>query len=90
MRINQANPIKSDVIRRAITQAKRHLSALIQAVLARHEVIVSRPGKAAVKLVPVTEQPPSRDPGGLKNLVMAKDFDATDDEIIASFLGSFA
>jgi len=76
------------MIERTVTQAKGQLSALVEAALSGQEVILSRAGKAVVKIVPITEPPRTRAPGGLKHLVLPDDFDLTDDEIIASFEGS--
>lgn len=47
-------------MRVGIHEAKTHLSRLIPVVLAGEEVIITKSGKALVKLVPVEEIPPAR------------------------------
>ncbi len=75
------------MIERTVTQAKGQLSALVEAALRGQEVILSRAGRAVVKIVPIGEDTRSREPGGLKHLILPDDFDRTDDDIIASFEG---
>jgi prevent-host-death family protein len=78
------------MIQRTVTQAKGQLSALVEAALSGQEVILSRAGRAVVKIVPITEPPRSREPGGLKHLVLPESFDLTDEDVIASFEGGLS
>jgi prevent-host-death family protein len=75
------------MIERTVTQAKGQLSALVEAALNGQEVVLSRSGRAVVKIVPIGAQTRTREPGGLQHLVLPDDFDVTDADIIASFEG---
>jgi antitoxin (DNA-binding transcriptional repressor) of toxin-antitoxin stability system len=57
----------------------------VEAALAGEEVILVRAGKAVVQIVPLNPDRRTREPGGLKNLVLPEDFDFTDEEIINDF-----
>ena len=81
----RSNLVAWGVIQRTVTKAKCQLSALVEAVLTGEEVVLSRAGKAVVKIVPVDQDPRTREPGGLKKLVLPEDFDLTDQEIIRQF-----
>jgi prevent-host-death family protein len=61
-----------------IHEAKTNLSALIAAVEAGEEVIISRANKPVVKLVAVESKPAKRIPGLHKGAVLyiSEDFDA--------------
>lgn len=52
-------------------EAKTHLSRLVDAALGGEEVVIARAGKAAVKLVPVPQEPQRREPGMLRGKVWA-------------------
>ncbi len=70
-------------------EAKSHLSALVEEVLAGGEVIIARAGKPLVRLVPYNTKKELREPGRWRGkLWVADDFDATPDEIIAAFEGN--
>jgi len=73
------------MIHRTVTQAKGQLSALVEAVLTGEEVILSRSGKEVVKIVRLHPDVRTREPGGLKRLVLPDGFDTTDEEIIRDF-----
>ena len=73
------------MIQRTVTQAKGQLSALVEAALTGEEVILIRGGKAVVRLVPLNPDRRTREPGGLKHLVLPDDFDLTDEAIIDEF-----
>lgn len=60
-----------------VREAKTQLSKLLDAVAEGEEVIISKAGKPAAKLVPVESLPPTRKPGSLKGRIhMSDDFDA--------------
>ena len=68
-------------------EAKAHLSKLIERVLAGDEIVISRHGKPAVRLVPV-EQGPRPAPGAWQGKVwMSADFEQSDAQVAALFLG---
>lgn len=70
-------------------EAKSHLSALVEEVLAGGEVVIARAGKPLVQLVPYNAQKKPRSPGRWKGkLWVADDFDITPEEIIAAFEGN--
>jgi len=65
-----------------IHEAKTHLSRLIQEAVSGEEVIIAKGNKPIVKLVPLTDEKPTRQLGGSKGLVeyIASDFDAPLDD----------
>ena len=70
-------------------EAKSHLSALVEEVLAGGEVVIARAGKPLVRLVPYSVRKEPRRPGRWKGkLWVADDFDTTPEEVIASFEGN--
>lgn len=73
-----------------IYEARASLSRLIERALAGEEVVITRRGKPAVRLVPVAEALPPRKPGALKGLfeVPPSFFDPLPDEIIDAFYES--
>jgi prevent-host-death family protein len=84
-RIGSVIKYNGDMIQRTVTQAKGQLSALVEAALTGEEVILSRAGKAVVRIVPMNSDRRTREPGGLKHLVLPVEFDATSEEIIKDF-----
>lgn len=69
-------------------EAKTRLSILVKEALAGEEVIIARAGKPVVKLVPVSQDSGRRLPGRYKGqIIIAADFDATPEEVIAAFEG---
>jgi prevent-host-death family protein len=67
-------------------EAKSNLSALVEEVLAGGEVVIARAGKPLARLVPYSPLKEPRKPGRWKGkLWVADDFDATPEEVIASF-----
>lgn len=70
-----------------ISEAKTHLSSLIQDVINGQEVIIGKFGKPIVKLVPYQEKKrPKRVPGALKNKIkIADDFDELPSELNSYF-----
>jgi len=71
-------------------EAKAHLSSLIERVLAGEEIVISRHGKPAARLVPV-DQGPRPAPGAWQGKVwMSEDFEQSDVEVAALFLGDDA
>lgn len=68
-----------------ISEAKAHLSALVDRALAGEEVIIGRAGKPAVRLVPLIQRAEQRRPGTLKGQVrIAHDFDELPADIAES------
>ena len=60
-----------------ISEAKTHLSRLIQEVRNGKEVIIARGNKPVARLVPLDSEKPQRRLGALKGMIhMADDFDA--------------
>ncbi|ELR99566.1 type II toxin-antitoxin system Phd/YefM family antitoxin [Gloeocapsa sp. PCC 73106] len=72
-----------------IHQAKSTLSALIEAVIAGEEVIISKAGKPVAKLVPYNPDKVDRIPGMWRGKVqMSEDFDeALPPEMLKMFAG---
>lgn len=72
-----------------VREAKVQLSKLLDAVAEGEEVIISKAGKPAAKLVPVETSLPARKPGSMKGKIrMADDFDSPlPDDIQAAFEG---
>lgn len=69
-----------------ISEAKAQLSALVEQVLAGHEVVIARAGKPVAKLVPFTRPREPRHPGVLRGKIrIAEDFDVLPDDIAKAF-----
>ena len=69
-----------------ITEAKAHLSSLIEMVLKGEEVIIKRAGKPVAVLNKYESHTVSRKPGGLKGKIeIADDFDALPQDIAEAF-----
>ncbi len=69
-----------------ISEAKTHLSALIERVLAGEEVIIGKAGRPVAKLVPYQRSTEPRRPGALKGKIkIAEDFDELPDDIAEAF-----
>ena len=68
-----------------ISEAKTHLSELLQRVSEGEEVIIARNGTPLARLVPLTPAI-ARRPGGWETLWIASDFDSADAEIAAMLL----
>ena len=61
---------------RTITEAKAHLSSLLQRVLEGEEVVLGRAGKPIAKIVPYEKEQSPRLPGSLRGrIVIHEDFD---------------
>jgi prevent-host-death family protein len=74
-----------------ISDAKSHLSELIEKVLRGEEVIIAKAGKPVVRLVPYVKDNSPRIPGRLKGKIkIAEDFDITPDQIIKDFEGDIS
>ncbi len=62
-------------------EAKTRLSQLVRDAMAGQDVVITRNGKAAVRLVPVTADPVVREMGFFSaGVTIAPDFDARPDE----------
>jgi prevent-host-death family protein len=72
-----------------IRHARAGLSRLIERVLAGEDVVITRRGKPAVRLVPV-EREPKRKPGALKGLFEVSDefFELLPEDVIEAFYNS--
>jgi prevent-host-death family protein len=69
-----------------IHEAKTHLSRLVERVEAGDEVVIARAGRPVARLVGLGVRSKPRVPGLWKGRVhLAPDFDAPDDELIATF-----
>lgn len=71
-----------------IHEAKTHLSRLVEQVEAGEEITIARAGRPVARLVGVRAQTSPRKPGLWRGRVhLAADFDAADEDLIASFEG---
>jgi prevent-host-death family protein len=69
-----------------ITDAKAHLSSLIERVLQGEEVIIQRAGKPVARLSAYTDQVTERKPGALAGKIhLADDFDKLPPELEQAF-----
>ena len=69
-----------------ISEAKSHLSALIEKVMAGEEIIIGKAGKPLAKLVRYERREESRRSGALKGKIkIADDFDELPDDIAKTF-----
>jgi prevent-host-death family protein len=69
-----------------IHDAKTHLSRLVEQVEAGEEFVIARAGRPVARLVGVGSRTAPRRPGRWRGKVhLAPDFDAPDDDLIASF-----
>ena len=72
-----------------LSEAKTHLSALIDAAERGEEIVIAKNGVAKARLVPVGEPARERKPSGLLHVRhIAEEFDAPDAEIIRLFKGN--
>jgi prevent-host-death family protein len=71
----------------SLYNARAEFSRLIERALAGEDIVITRRGKPAVRLVPVEQEPPPRKPGALKGLVevTGEFFEPLPDEIIDAF-----
>jgi len=74
----------------SVYNARAEFSRLIERALAGEEIVITRRGKPAVRLVPVEEERQPRKPGALKGkLELPEDFfDPLPDDIIDAFYES--
>jgi prevent-host-death family protein len=69
-----------------VHDAKTHLSRLLERVETGEEIVLARAGRPVARLVPFRARREPRLPGSWRGLVhLARDFDATPDEVIADF-----
>ena len=69
-----------------ISEAKAHLSALIEKVISGQEIIIGKAGKPVAKLVRYEHSQESRKPGALRGKIkIAEDFDEMPDDIAEAF-----
>jgi prevent-host-death family protein len=74
----------------SVYSARAEFSRLIERALAGEDIVITRRGKPAVRLVPVEQASPRRKPGALKGLLTVPDsfFDPLPDDIIDAFYES--
>lgn len=70
-----------------IYEARASLSQLVERALAGEDVVITRHGKPAVRLVPVEDPLPPRKPGALKGLFEVTDefFEPLPEDVLAAF-----
>ncbi|MCP4638801.1 MAG: type II toxin-antitoxin system Phd/YefM family antitoxin [bacterium] len=69
-----------------ISEAKTHLSRLVQRVSEGEKIIIAKAGKPVAKLVPYSPSGKPRQPGFWKGRVrMADDFDVLPEDMAAAF-----
>jgi prevent-host-death family protein len=69
-----------------ISEAKAHLSALIEKVISDQEIIIGKAGKPVAKLVRYERSQESRKPGALRGKIKtSEDFDKIPDDIAEAF-----
>jgi prevent-host-death family protein len=69
-----------------IHEAKTHLSRLVEQVEAGEEIVIARAGRPVARLVGVRARTGPRKPGLWRGRVrLAPDFDAPNEDLIASF-----
>jgi len=69
-----------------ISEAKAHLSALIEKVIAGEEVIIGKAGKPVARLIRYERNKQARKPGALQGkITIADDFDALPEDIATAF-----
>ncbi len=75
------------MIETSITDAKAHLSSLVEAAIRGEDVILDRAGKPVARIVPFVDSKRTRDPGGLEGIVVPDDYNDSDPEITSLFEG---
>lgn len=70
-----------------IYEARAALSQLVEQALSGEEIVITRRGRPAVRLVPVAETLPPRKPGALKGLfeVTEEFFEPLPEDVLAAF-----
>jgi prevent-host-death family protein len=73
-----------------IYEARASLSKLVERALSGEEVVITRRGKPAVRLVPAEDALPPRKPGALKGLfeVTEEFFEPLPEDVLAAFYES--
>ncbi len=71
----------------SVYHARAEFSRLIERAIAGEDIVITRRGKPAVRLVPVEEQRVRRKPGALKGLFEVTDefFEPLPDDVLDSF-----
>jgi prevent-host-death family protein len=74
----------------SVYNARAEFSRLIERALAGEDIVITRRGKPAVRLVPVEETRQLRKPGALKGLFEVTDefFEPLPNDILEAFYGS--
>jgi len=69
-----------------ITEAKAHLSSLVDRAAEGEEIIISKAGKAVAVLLPYHQAPGTRQPGRLRGKInIHEDFDTLPEDIARAF-----
>lgn len=69
-----------------ISEAKAQLSALIEQVLAGHDVVIGKAGKPVARLIPFERKKEPRQPGALRGQIrIADDFDELPEDLADAF-----
>jgi prevent-host-death family protein len=69
-----------------VSEAKTHLSRLLDRVEAGEEIVIGRAGWPVARLVPYNRSPRPRHPGAWRGKVrLAEDFDELPDEVLQAF-----
>ncbi len=71
-----------------VSEAKTHLSELLDLAVSGEDVVIARGGRPLVKLIPYKSSTKPRKPGYWKGKVkISKDFDALPDSLLKAFEG---
>ena len=74
-----------------VSEARTHLSKLLDRVANGEEIVLGKAGKPMARLVPYGKPRQPREPGRLAGTIwIAPDFDETPEDIIAAFEGNLA
>ena len=74
-----------------VSEARTHLSKLLDRVANGEEIVLGKAGTPVARLVPYVESRRPREPGRLAGTIwIAPDFDETPEDIIAAFEGNLA
>lgn len=70
-----------------MTEARASLSKLVERALAGEEIVITRRGKPVVRLMPIENALPPREPGALKGLFEVTDefFEPLPDDLLQAF-----
>ena len=82
-------PVHSIAMVINVSEARTHLSKLLDRVANGEEIVLGKAGKPMARLVPYGQPRQPREPGRLAGTIwIAPDFDETPEDIIAAFEGN--